>query len=73
MLVDTVGHIMLLDMVGTGWPGLSWCCNPTGGPSAVPVSMLDRVPDTHGALCRAGMPDICGTHSHSVLNVVPVF
>lgn len=76
MLLDTVGYIMLLETVGRGarWPGLSWCCNPTGAPSAVPVSTLDRGPDTHGAvLCRAGTPDICGRHSHLLLNGVPVF
>merc|ERR1719320_1893449 len=54
---------MLLETVGRGAPGLSWCCNPTVGPSAGPVSTLDSGPDTHGALlCCAGTPDICGKH-----------
>ena len=74
MLLDTVGYIMLLETVGRGAPGLSWCCNPTVGPSAGPVSTLDSGPDTHGALlCRAGTPDICGKHSHWLLNGVTVF
>merc|ERR1719320_1222112 len=54
---------MLLETVGRGAPGLSWCCNPTVGPSTGPVSTLDSGPDTHGALlCCAGTPDICGKH-----------